>query len=297
MECDILFCSSGSEARCTFIASKVLARKRSVAWVYSDDTSPMALSNQSWYLERQFSLFSSTIDNPRAVIRGLLEDAAHHDLTVYVDISSLTRELMAIWVYEILSVRAFRELVVNFVYSHAKYSEPPPDVGLVEKPTAIIPEFAGCFPNPDAPTMMIMGLGYEPHLSLSFLEFLEPQRVVVFRPTHHDPRYTLAIDRVNKVFMRFVKNSPLIGYDVFSPFSLFQDIESVISGNIGSLRLHIAPYGLKLFVVSSLLAASLHYPRVMVWHLNGQRSPANFPNRIATGKMSGLSIRLERAPG
>lgn len=289
-----LFVSIGSESRCVHFANQSTQAKECVAYIYETDPGPRFPQHRAIVKEMGFSELLSESADLRGYVRDILVRCSKEESTrkLIVDVSSMTRELMAIWTYALLDSPIEREVEVEFVYSHANYSPPPSKVPLAKSLSSITPEFAGMFADSTAPIMLILGLGYEPQLALSFVEYLEPAKLLVFEPAHHDKKYTVAIKEMNEVFFRVIRDAPVRRYNVFSPYTLFQDIESVIQGASIENRVHIAPYGMKLFAICSLVAAALHYPRIFVWNLKSIPLDDNH-DRIASGLISKLLVKVE----
>lgn len=290
-----LVVSVGFESRCTQIAEGVRSASNRIAYVYSFDQSLQAAQNRTKITQLGFAHWSSSSIDPRREIPELLINCslANGSRRIAVDISSMTRELMAIWVYSIIQARLSVDIEVEFVYSHAKFSPPPKKVPLAKSLSSITPEFAGVFDDSTAPVLLILGLGYEPQLAMSFFEYLEPANVFVFEPAHHDRQYTRAIRETNKALFDIVGEKCIWRYNVFSPYTLFQDLESSIQGAAYDNRVHIAPYGTKLFAICSLLAAAMHYPKIFVWNQNALQ-PADSSDRIADGRISSLLVKIPR---
>lgn len=287
--------SVGFESRCTQVAEIAQAATSRIAYVYSSDQSLQSEQNRNKVRRLGFKDWPSSSTDARREIPELLNRCSLSigGRRIAVDISSMTRELMAIWVYSILHTRLSADIEVEFVYSHAKFSPPPTKVPLAKTLSSITPEFAGVFDDSIAPVFLILGLGYEPQLALSFLEYLEPANLIVFEPAHHDKQYSKAIREMNKVFFDIVSEQRVWKYNVFSPYTLFQDLESSIQGAAYDHRVHIAPYGTKLFAICSLLAAAMHYPQIFVWNQNALL-PADSSDRIADGRISSLLVKIPR---
>ena len=297
-----VFVSAGYESRCTAIASNFAgAARNKVALIYEDDRHERTAANREALRILGYSEVMYSKDKLRHQIATIVLEAASSpealERRILVDISSMTREIMAHWIYQAMSTKVPHDVVIDFGYSHAKFIPPNERVSLAKAPSAIIPEFAGCFEYPTAPIMLVIGIGYEPQLALSFLEYIEPAKVVVFEPSHHDREYTDAINRINRTFLKIVSNSPHLNYNVYKPYLLFQDLESVIRGGSAEYRVQVAPYGLKLFVISSLLASAVNFPNVLVWHLNSETSLVDVGDRVPSGRLSGLAVRFTCSDG
>ena len=76
------------------------------------------------------------------------------------------------------------------------------------------------------------------------------------------------------------------GYALYRPYECFHMLESLAYGLLRTRRPVILPFGPKLFMLNSLLVASVH-PEVAVWRF----SPGDFEvpvNRIPNGRVAAL---------
>jgi hypothetical protein len=210
---------------------------------------------------------------------------------VWVDISSLTRPLIATICYELFSRATTDDSRINatFVYSHACFSPPPPDYGPIVHKGAVIPEFAGWSDDPATPCSAVFGIGYEVGLALGALEDLEPAEAWAFRPTGHAKAYDDEIDANNKDFLADLSEDHLVTYDVGAPLELIAKLESVVYGRLQTQRVVIIPFGLKLFALAAFLVALQHLPRVNVWRVSGGKFVKPI-NRIPSGRISYLDV-------
>ena len=283
--------ASGAEERATHAFHNYNpAAERFLSSYYGNET-PISQSNKQYFRSRGFLDFPASGDDLKASIKALIsEAAASESKRLCVDISCLTREGMARWIHSLSSVKLPTPVSVDFVYSHAEFIAPPSIAALAKSPLPAVPELAGYFDNPEAPSLLVIGLGYEPYLALGFLELLDPSHVIAFVPSGHDSRFTAAVTTQNRTFFEYVRNESLIHYDVFEPFAAFQSVESVISGNKKKFRINLAPCGPKLFALSCIAAAVAHYPNVFVWNLNADAKSVVPPNRRPSGQCSFLRV-------
>lgn len=214
-----------------------------------------------------------------------------HESSVWVDISSLTRPLIATICYELFAraVASRSKIHTSFIYSHAKFSPPPPDSGPIVHKGAVIPEFAGWSDDPSTPCSAIFGIGYEVGLALGALEDLEPSEAWAFRPAGHARDFDREIDSNNADFLSEISPQNIINYGIESPLELVASLESLIYGRLQTQRVVVIPFGLKLFALAAFLVALQHLPRVTVWRVSGGNlvTPVN---RIPSGKMSYLDV-------
>jgi hypothetical protein len=294
---DLLFCTSGSEQRSSFWHRTYKAEgRRKVVWTYSRDTDRRAQNNHSYYSRAGFTEVPEGTLSVRELVRGAVESVVSANLIrIALDISSMTREIMATWIAE-LSLQSVKHAIeLDCFYSVAKYSPPVRTSGLAHSPVPVTPDFAGLWNDPESPLLLILGLGYEPYLATSFCEYLDPSEVVAFIPEGDDPRYLREITKQNHSLIEFLKHRGelFMSYRATEPFELYRNLESVVYGRVEKQRVNIAPYGPKIFALSSFLVAVRHSPRVMIWHINPNHPLPRTPNRVAEGSVMGLKVLFE----
>lgn len=217
---------------------------------------------------------------------------------VWLDISSLTRSLLARICFNLFvhAARKSKVVRVHFAYSRAEFSAPPADYGPIVHAGAVIPELAGWSDDPSQSCTAIFGVGYEAGLSLGAIEQLEPAEGWAFRPTGHEAAYDRVIDKSNGEFFRAIEPSHILNYKVDAPFQLYSALESIVYGSLRSRRVIIVPFGLKIFALCSCLVALQHCPRVAVWRVSGG-SLAIPINRIAKGPVAQLEVVFDGMGG
>jgi hypothetical protein len=222
----------------------------------------------------------STIKGAAATCKG--------ECKVGVDISSFSRFRTAAFVAAVLQIRTEARIIVDFVYAGALFSEPI-DAGPMTSAGPVLPAFAGWSSEPDRPCVAVFGLGYELEKAVGVLEYLEPTHVWAFQPVGHDRRYTKAIALANRTFLESLPASRVVFYNIWRPAELVGRLESLIFGALRSARPMLIPFGPKIFTLSCLLVASLHYPEVPVWRVSpGDAAPPQ--DRVPNGKVIGLRV-------
>jgi hypothetical protein len=253
--------------------------------------------NKKAFEQSGFVSFPATTDSVRAVLTDWMPEGSRvNSYRVWVDISSMTRPLIATICYELWSRTAKAGAVVeaSFVYSQAEFSPPAPDYGPIAYKGAVIPEFAGWADDPSIPCAAIFGIGYEVGLALGALEDLEPAEAWAFRPTGHVAAYDREIDKSNSDFLGELDPNHVLRYDVNSPLQLFSSLESVVYGSLSSRRVVIIPFGLKLFALGGCLVALQHFPRVNVWRVSGE-TLTKAVNRVPNGWISQVDVVFDRS--
>jgi hypothetical protein len=210
-----------------------------------------------------------------------------------VDVSSMSRYRMATVVGSFLELDEGPPIITDFVYSVAAFSQPPQDGG---GPIAVCAPatsaFTGWWTEPEQPSVVVFGLGYEEGKAVGALEYLEPKLVWAFRPTGEDRRYDAALEAANANLWDLVPRQNVITYQVDRPFECFEMLESLSYGNAVSARVTLVPFGPKIFSLCCLLVASVHWPKVAVWRVSsGQNEPAL--DRRPTGKVIGIQAGFQ----
>lgn len=292
-EHDLLVASLGFEQRASFLASKYSSSsQRKVACgfasrkVHSYERNRQVFATHGFEMEdcaeEQFQQWwQKTFDLAR-------EEAGAKPLRLCVDVSSMSRYRIATIVGSLLELGEGPPVVASFLYSIAKFSPPPPDGGgpiVVCAPATRT--FSGWSTEPDQPSVAILGLGYEEGKAVGVLEFLEPKYVWIFRPTGEDRQYDLALEKANANLWAVVPPNNIVTYTVANPFEYFGMLESLVYGQLSSTRVTLVPFGPKIFNLSCLLVACVHWPKVAVWRVSSdQNEPA--VDRIPSGKVIGL---------
>ncbi|HZR78711.1 MAG TPA: hypothetical protein VFA58_05850 [Chthoniobacterales bacterium] len=249
--------------------------------------------NKHAFEKAKFSRIPARPENVATVLARWICGSTDADTTLraWIDISSLTRPIIATICYELWAHAQTEERVIqaSFVYSQARFSPPPKDYGPIAHKGAVIPEFAGWTDDPTMPCSAIFGIGYEAGLALGALEDLEPAEGWAFRPTGHVSAYDRAINRNNADFLAELHPDHILTYDVNAPLQLVASLESLVYGFLETRRIVIIPFGLKTFALAACLVALQHFPRVNIWRVSSG-TLAEPINRLPNGSIVQLDI-------
>jgi hypothetical protein len=298
-EYDIALGAIGFEARARFAYSELTAQAKIRSAIrFSDRRIHDFAANDAFFADAGFASIEA---DPSAVrtylatrLAALAQEESHGGISILVDISSLTRQHIAIICYEVI---AHRELcssatTVDFVYSPAQYAPPPAEFGPIQVREPIIPELSGWSADADLPTALVFGIGYEPDIALGLEEEMEPGDVVVFRPAEHDPRYDAAIDEQNREFLSKMPPNKIVCYNVFDPFTLYAKLANVVSGLQRDCRTTLIPLGPKIFTLCSILCGFEWLPAVSVWRVSAAEF-AEPTNRVPLGTLEFLRVVVQ----
>lgn len=187
-----------------------------------------------------------------------------------VDISSMTREQMATIVSCIRDFvsREKIEIVLDFVYSVAKFTEPVGEFGPVGFHGPVLPEFGGIDFDQKLGINLILGLGYEVDIALGVLETMEPDRVIVFVPNGFDPRFHSEVIKANSRLFAGIAHNRVIQYPVYGPVQTFNLLAGLCAGLDDAYRTVLVPFGPKIFSLMCILLNIMSDGRFPVWRVS-----------------------------
>jgi hypothetical protein len=169
----------------------------------------------------------------------------HHNPTVFVDVSSMSREMIANVLLALDKFRAGRSISICASYAPAKFgTDYMPGPIMVASP--IRPEFAGWPSEPERPLGAILGLGCEPGLALGALQILEPMKVWTFSPSGIDEKFDQALSKANE-YIPDIFDVTGFTYDLNQPSVARGRFEALLNAVEGDFRLVAIPFGPKLF--------------------------------------------------
>ena len=246
---DCFFGTLGYETRArNFAETTPLRAAKRIAVGFLDRQVLAYAENKTWYHQSGFEILEPTEAEHPALVRSLvngLEPSGGDELTICIDISSLSRARMATWINAILEAAGEFSIVVRFVYSAAKFS-PPPSTAAPNRDVDALLGFAG-WSDPSLPTTAVVGVGYEHNKALGAVEYIDPERVWAFVPTGHHRSYTRQIDVANAALWDRVPLARRIPYDLRRPFDTFAMLESFAIGALRSNNFIVLPFGPKIF--------------------------------------------------
>lgn len=205
-------------------------------------------------------------------------------VSIAVDVSSMTREMIAKIAYLIFQHELNTHIEITYLYAPAKFIKYTDDNGPITVAAPVIPELAGWTADPELPPSGIIGLGYEYDRALGIMEQLEVSPVWFFVPRGEDAKYDAANDKANADLYDIVPRSCFIPYQVDNPAQCFYDLESLIHGIKHMSRPIIVPFGPKIFSLVAVLVGLAHFGEVAVWRVSGDKF-TNPIDRIASGKI------------
>ncbi|NTW87981.1 MAG: hypothetical protein HGB26_02390 [Desulfobulbaceae bacterium] len=272
---DLFICAIGYEERSTF-AAKSLSNfySHGIGIAFQERRVLNYESNYNWCLHNNFVVFNYNQDNYvnfiHTTIDKHLQNNTNNVITITVDISSMSRPMLAQTLIALWSHPSDVSIEATFVYSLAIFSTPT-DEYPVTISCPVIPEFAGWSERPDFPSSAIVGLGYEKDQALATIDNLEPYKVWLYYPKGKDQRYEDEILSNNTALFGLISEGESFKYPLDDPFTLFCSLESLVYSTSQDSRPTIIPFGPKLFSLVSMLVALCHYPKVTIWRVSGEQ--------------------------
>jgi len=203
--------------------------------------------------------------------RTLLEISlsAKSVMRVVLDISAMSRLMIATTLVALTEVRHDAGLEVNVHYTPARFQSPgPTSPARVAEP--IIPELAGWSDRPDVPLGVLIGLGYEGNAAAGALQVLEPSRAWAFYPFGQDERFLREVELANEDLSTIYEVIKLT-YAVMDPAGTRALLKRMLSELRADYRIALVPFGPKIFAwLCMLTALESGFQEVGVWRFSPQ---------------------------
>lgn len=293
---DLMVCALGYETRSSYVPRKYYQQASAkVALAFPNRKLISYQKNQEFLTNTVFDILEYKRETFLQNFSKKLESGRSGDtpLNAIIDVSSMSRPMIAQLIFALSSFPSNRPLQVRFVYCPAKFVAPDPLTAPVTVTEPVIPEFAGWSDVPERPASAIFGLGYEFHQALGTLDYLEPAMVWAFVPHGDDINYDNATAKANKDMYELLEPGHVQQYHIDHPYTYFRTIENLVYGLLQDTRPILIPFGPKIFALTCMLVAQIHSPRVTVWRVSGEQS-AEPTDRIASGKIISLSVTFDR---
>jgi hypothetical protein len=189
--------------------------------------------------------------------------------SVFIDVSCMPRPVMASAFEAVFAASADRTLRLDVGYVLAEYEEPPATLPPNEDIRPINNWFAGWPSDATAPTVLVVGLGYERAKAEGACEFFDASETWVFEPRSPIKAYDRAVVENNQAMLeRARRREKAIPYRVDRPSEMFSQLATVVSSVLPRANPVLLPFGPKIFFAVSLLVAAA-YEEAGVWHVTG----------------------------
>lgn len=288
---DLLVCVLGYEPRSNRVARQYSGvAKQMFAYDFATPDLFAYAENEALLESLKVQSFHESADDFADRIRAHLEvSGADGRVSLCVDISSMSRSLLAALLLALHEASLSVDLAIDFMYSPPRYDPTVVPAANVERAEIAHPRLAGLESDPSDPVVGIVGLGFEPNLALGVSEYLDLTGVFAFMPFGHDEAYDAATAQANASL--FLGDTPCLrsDYDLRNPYNLYARLESLVYGLSGGQRIAIVPLGPKVFSLCAILVALNSPSPVAVWRFSLGASTAAPTESV--GELVCLSMR------
>ena len=228
-------------------------------------------------------------DELRKWIADALRDCNGDTIRVLIDYSSMTRTWYAGLIETVLTFDSAKRVECVLSYSVAEYSAPR--YASANASVGPIPHFCS-LGEPDKPTALVIGLGYEEERALGLWEYIDPGYTCAF---YTDPaldhRFRDAVLENNHAFLSKLPKDRIYPYPVIDLQRTGDMLNSVCRALLEDYRVILAPLGMKPFSLLCLLLAT-KLSEADVWRVTaGTKTPP--VDRKAAGPILALRAIFE----
>jgi hypothetical protein len=253
--------------------------------------------NVKWFRNQEYEVKSVADEDFGLWIGSLLEGirlkrkgTPGRAIRVVVDISSLNRLRIANVISALMGSEGTEEIVVDFLYSLAKFTAPIEQIVPNTHVGPVSKNFAGWWREPDRVLSAVVGIGYEQDKALGAVEYLQAQDIWLFQPESEEREYTAELNTANDALLKAARPGHHFVYQVHDPMDCFSRLRSLVLGLAVQNNVILLPFGPKIFVLCCLLVAGGD-DRLAVWRVSAQTDAVPV-NRIGSGLSYGLRVRF-----
>ena len=290
---DCCLFASGYEERATAVARTVAeASSRTVVWAFKDHLQAGHRVANDEYLRTLSTEFVSLDGNDddaadraaRSLLSGGLTQSGGK---ILVDISSMTRCWYGAVIRALMDASSLSRLEVTFAYTPGAY-RPPPETRPLNEIVGPVLGFAG-LAFPDAPSALLMGLGYEPGRAMGVLAEIDPTvTLCLYADPGTDERFVGDVMKANGDLVRAVDPTEWGKYPLHDPFLTFHLLDAACNALGRQGQIVLTNNGPKLFGLLCFLVAT-RYRDVSVWRISSgkagepvDRAPLGDPHALTT---------------
>ena len=281
---DVAIVAVGYERRCRWLAEKYdikATKKLGLEFGFLKEGSYE--QNRSYFEPRSYQIIGGITETTTIEIAQAIASMKHDvgPVRLFVDISSMSREMIANVVLGIQRGRSVADIHVTVGYAPSRFSGPyhPAPIRLA---SPIKPALAGWSSRPERSLGAIFGLGCEPGLALGALQFLEPKKAWIFAPKGIEPEFDTAMWAANKHIGEIFDVTAFV-YEIVKPSLARGRFKSLLNAVDGDFKIIAVPFGPKIFAWLSIsTVAFTHRAAVGVWAFSSKDS-ARMVDRDASG--------------
>jgi hypothetical protein len=276
---DILFYGLGFETRSTHLAAHLGAR-HNVGLKLPYINLHHYKKNVRFAETRKHLIINDPLNYS---ISGLLKQSRDREaVKVAFDVSSINRAIMFDYLLQFAKhLRSGDELTV--LYSPAAYSAPDWKFPQLERFGPISDYFTSFNTDPSLPLSLMLGLGFEPGVSMGIISQLEPRLTYCLWGSGADVRFDRTVKKANFDFRFPGFPTRAVRYLLNDPRGSFDLMEGITYGLMRDFNVVVVPLGPKIFSVLAGLLAMKHFGKISVWR--AQYSRSSWPDAVP-GKLT-----------
>jgi hypothetical protein len=268
---DLAIATIGYEDRSSYFWRTVgPAAASSFAFGFAEHEVLSFQKNLAYYSQAGF-----TVDLPdgsgyrSAVEAALLTSAPDKEMTrVVMDISSLTRDRIAVACECFEEHASKRAVEVDFVYYLAAFQRPGKRIKQNAYAGPVLPSFAGWWRYPELPVAAVIGLGYEENKALGAVDLLQvPEAIWTFMPESAVKEYDAELLLANSELLKRVPEDHRVTYTVEDPSRTYKGIAALRQSISDLYNVVLLPFGPKIFGLASILVGLADH-HTAVWRIS-----------------------------
>ena len=293
---DVAVTAVGYERRCTYVTRRFgVSAKHQLGFSFGFLEEGAYQANRSFFEERSWRIQSA--QNPLSFSRITealaLSDRGSRRARLFIDISSMSREMMANIALAVEAARTSKEVELTIAYAPAIFSGTYL-AAPIRLAAPVLPRLSGWSSRPDVPLGVVMGLGCEPGLALGALQVLEPIKAWVYTPRGFDERFEKELDKANSS-VSDIFDVTEFEYELSEPEVTHGRLEALLNSISPSFRLICVPFGPKLFswlVFSSVIFSGRKH--IGIWSFSS-REQGEAVERDASGETVWYTYTLDKS--
>jgi hypothetical protein len=271
-EYDVCFYGLGFETRSTHVAGVLRSR-----CVYALQMPKIDIhsyeKNISFARSRNHQIVTDFTKFLESEVQGVF--SGQKAISVAFDISSLNRTMMMSLLVKISEFIRSNDLL-DIYYSPAAYREPDWKFPQIDKLGPVIPEFTAYNANPLLPLCLVLGLGFEPGVSMGIISQLEPKLSYCFWGSGVDAQFDKDVKKANFEFNYPGFHTKAVSYPVKDPRASYFMMESLTAGLTERYSVLFVPMGPKIFSLLTALIGLTYRGRVAIWRAQERKlSPSD----------------------
>jgi len=295
---DVFVAASGYETRAVYTLLHVNPKHIpvKVAFGFTDRITAQREDNDHTFERAGVGLIPASGDSPHVVrefVRRQLEEFKGDRVRLFADYSCMTRTWYAGLIEAVESVGNKKTIECVFNYSPAQFASP-----LDTAPNAVVGPIPGfcSLDEPEKPSALVLGLGYERERALGLLEYVDPAISFAF---YTDPaldnRYADVVVANNSALLDRMPKERIYRHPLADLQRTANLLLSLYSGLRDEYRVILAPLGVKPFSLLCLLLAA-RFADLDVWRVTpGAKAPPQ--DRKPLGPILLFEAIFERSAG